>query len=145
MAVISSFPKAIYHSSIFLWYLSLSARNKIQRPLLLRTKINKINKRQAYAHGGVGFVITVLTDNNNRASADVKTVMNKQKLKPAESVTFFPCCCPSAIFLFPLVLFSLFIVDHVFYWKRHFLKTTKSPLVFWLNLLSSVVCFVLPC
>mmetsp|Transcript_27320 Transcript_27320/g.22968 ORF Transcript_27320/g.22968 Transcript_27320/m.22968 type:complete len:315 (-) Transcript_27320:107-1051(-) len=40
---------------------------------------------EAYAHGGVGFVITVLTDNNNRASADVKTVMNKQKLKPAES------------------------------------------------------------
>jgi YebC/PmpR family DNA-binding regulatory protein len=40
---------------------------------------------EAYANGGVGFVITVLTDNNNRASADVKTVINKQKLKLAES------------------------------------------------------------
>ena len=40
---------------------------------------------EAYANGGVGFVITVLTDNNNRASADVKTVINRQKLKLAES------------------------------------------------------------
>ena len=40
---------------------------------------------EAYAHGGVGFVIDVLTDNNNRAAGDIRTVINKQKLKQAES------------------------------------------------------------
>ena len=40
---------------------------------------------EAYAHGGAGMIVVCLTDNNNRASADVKTVMNRQKLKPAES------------------------------------------------------------
>merc|ERR1719199_963554 len=40
---------------------------------------------EAYAHGGAGMIIVCLTDNNNRCAADVKTVMNRQKLKPAES------------------------------------------------------------
>ena len=40
---------------------------------------------EAYAHGGAGMIVVCLTDNNNRAAADVKTVMNRQKLKPAES------------------------------------------------------------
>lgn len=38
---------------------------------------------QAYGHGGVGMVITALTDNVNRAIAEVKTVWRKQGLKQA--------------------------------------------------------------
>lgn len=38
---------------------------------------------QAYGHGGVGMVITALTDNVNRAIAEVKTVWRKQELKQA--------------------------------------------------------------
>lgn len=38
---------------------------------------------QAYGHGGTGMVITALTDNLNRAVADVKTVWKKHGLKQA--------------------------------------------------------------
>lgn len=38
---------------------------------------------QAYGHGGTGMVITALTDNVNRAIAEVKTVWRKQGLKQA--------------------------------------------------------------
>ena len=38
---------------------------------------------QAYGHGGVGMVITALTDNVNRAIAEVKTVWRKHGLKQA--------------------------------------------------------------
>jgi len=40
---------------------------------------------EIYAHGGAAFVVDVLTDNNNRAAGDIRTVVNKQKLKLAES------------------------------------------------------------
>eukprot|EP00287_Rhodomonas_sp_CCMP768_P012672 CAMPEP_0196719562 /NCGR_PEP_ID=MMETSP1091-20130531/2513_1 /TAXON_ID=302021 /ORGANISM="Rhodomonas sp., Strain CCMP768" /LENGTH=325 /DNA_ID=CAMNT_0042060541 /DNA_START=23 /DNA_END=1000 /DNA_ORIENTATION=+ len=45
---------------------------------------------EVYAHGGVGFVIDILTDNNNRAAGDIRTVVNKKNLKLAEpgSVAF---------------------------------------------------------
>lgn len=38
---------------------------------------------QAYGHGGTGIVVTALTDNVNRAIAEVKTVWRKQGLKQA--------------------------------------------------------------
>ena len=38
---------------------------------------------QAYGHGGTGMVITALTDNVNRAIADVKTVWKKHDVKQA--------------------------------------------------------------
>lgn len=43
-----------------------------------------------YGHGGVGFIVNVLTDNDNRASADVNLVAKKNLLKPAalNSVSF---------------------------------------------------------
>lgn len=40
---------------------------------------------EAYGFGGASFVITVLTDNNNRATADVKSVVGKRNGKMAES------------------------------------------------------------
>jgi len=40
---------------------------------------------EAYGHGGASLVITVLTDNNNRATADVKSTVNKRDGKIAES------------------------------------------------------------
>uniref|UniRef100_A0A6T8GU84 Uncharacterized protein n=1 Tax=Hemiselmis andersenii TaxID=464988 RepID=A0A6T8GU84_HEMAN len=45
---------------------------------------------EVYGQGGIGFVIDILTDNNNRAAGDVRTVLNKNKLKMAEpgSVAF---------------------------------------------------------
>jgi len=50
----------------------------------------KESSMEVYAHGGVGFVIDILTDNNNRAAADVRTIVNKKNLKLAEpgSVAF---------------------------------------------------------
>jgi len=36
-----------------------------------------------YGHGGVGFIVNVLTDNDNRAASDVNLVAKKQLLKPA--------------------------------------------------------------
>lgn len=36
-----------------------------------------------YGHGGIGLLVTVLTDNDNRASADVNLVAKKQSLKVA--------------------------------------------------------------
>ena len=36
-----------------------------------------------YGHGGVGLLINVLTDNDNRAAADVNLVAKKNLLKPA--------------------------------------------------------------
>jgi len=45
---------------------------------------------EAYGHGGVGIYIDVLTDNANRAAADIRTAINKSKLKIASpgSVAF---------------------------------------------------------
>ena len=40
---------------------------------------------EAYGLGGASFVINVLTDNNNRATADVKSTVNKRDGKIAES------------------------------------------------------------
>lgn len=40
---------------------------------------------EAYGFGGVSFVINVLTDNDNRASADVKSTISKRNAKMAES------------------------------------------------------------
>lgn len=43
-----------------------------------------------YGHGGVGMLVNVLTDNNNRANADINLVAKKNNLKPAatNSVAF---------------------------------------------------------
>jgi len=45
---------------------------------------------EAYGFGGVGFIINVLSDNNNRATADVNNAVNKAGCKPASpgSVSF---------------------------------------------------------
>jgi len=40
---------------------------------------------EAYGFGGASFVISVLTDNNNRATADVKSVVGKRNGKMAET------------------------------------------------------------
>lgn len=40
---------------------------------------------EAYGFGGASFVINVLTDNNNRATADVKSCVGKRNAKIAES------------------------------------------------------------
>jgi transcriptional/translational regulatory protein YebC/TACO1 len=45
----------------------------------------KENVYEAYGHGGVGIIITALTDNVNRANADIKTICNKKDLKMASS------------------------------------------------------------
>jgi transcriptional/translational regulatory protein YebC/TACO1 len=39
---------------------------------------------EAYGHGGASFVINVLSDNANRASADVKSTVNRRNAKIAE-------------------------------------------------------------
>ncbi|CAN0243021.1 unnamed protein product, partial [Discosporangium mesarthrocarpum] len=38
---------------------------------------------EAYGHGGAGLVVSALTDNPNRAVADIKVVFKKHDLKPA--------------------------------------------------------------
>lgn len=45
---------------------------------------------EVYGHGGVGIFVDILTDNVNRASADIRTVVNKNKMKIASpgSVAF---------------------------------------------------------
>jgi len=50
----------------------------------------KESTMELYAHGGVGFVLDILTDNSNRAAGDIRTVVNKKQLKIAEpgSVAF---------------------------------------------------------
>jgi YebC/PmpR family DNA-binding regulatory protein len=40
---------------------------------------------EVYAHGGVGLLITCLTDNTNRANVEIKTVCKKQDLQMAAS------------------------------------------------------------
>jgi YebC/PmpR family DNA-binding regulatory protein len=40
---------------------------------------------EAYGHGGASFIVNVLSDNANRASADVKSTINKKNGKVAES------------------------------------------------------------
>ena len=40
---------------------------------------------EAYGHGGASFVINVLTDNNNRATSDVRSAVNRREGKMAES------------------------------------------------------------
>ena len=42
-----------------------------------------------YGHGSAGFIINVLTDNDNRASSEVALVAKKNGLKPASSGNFF--------------------------------------------------------
>jgi transcriptional/translational regulatory protein YebC/TACO1 len=65
---------------------------------LLRKNINRAIKKasesnvgdfseytfEAYGFGGASFVITVLTDNTNRATSDVKSCVNKRQGKIAE-------------------------------------------------------------
>lgn len=50
----------------------------------------KESTMEIYAHGGVGFVLDILTDNSNRAAGDIRTVVNRKQLKIAEpgSVAF---------------------------------------------------------
>lgn len=45
---------------------------------------------EAYGHGGAAIYIDVLTDNSNRAAADIRTAINKSKMKVASpgSVAF---------------------------------------------------------
>ncbi|CAN0013353.1 unnamed protein product, partial [Phaeothamnion confervicola] len=40
---------------------------------------------EAYGHGGVGLIITALTDNVNRANAEINAVLSKKDLKRASS------------------------------------------------------------
>mmetsp|Transcript_29949 Transcript_29949/g.78912 ORF Transcript_29949/g.78912 Transcript_29949/m.78912 type:complete len:172 (+) Transcript_29949:461-976(+) len=57
---------------------------------LIRQADFKESTVELYAHGGVGFVVDVLTDNSNRAAADIRNVASKKQLKLAEpgSVAF---------------------------------------------------------
>ncbi|KAJ8906058.1 hypothetical protein NDN08_002557 [Rhodosorus marinus] len=38
---------------------------------------------EVYGHGGVGIIVDVLTDNNNRAASEIRAVVNKHNLKIA--------------------------------------------------------------
>jgi len=40
---------------------------------------------EAYGHGGVGFIVNCLSDNNNRANTEVATAIKKSSCKPAAS------------------------------------------------------------
>ena len=40
---------------------------------------------EGYGHGGVGFIVNCLSDNNNRANTDVATAIKKEGCKPAAS------------------------------------------------------------
>jgi len=40
---------------------------------------------EGYGHGGVGFIVNCLSDNNNRANTDVATAIKKENCKPAAS------------------------------------------------------------
>jgi transcriptional/translational regulatory protein YebC/TACO1 len=63
----------------------------------------KENVYEAYGHGGVGIIITALTDNVNRANADIKTMCNKKDLKMASSgsvafqVALAQLCCKAVL------------------------------------------------
>mmetsp|Transcript_5810 Transcript_5810/g.15838 ORF Transcript_5810/g.15838 Transcript_5810/m.15838 type:complete len:291 (-) Transcript_5810:206-1078(-) len=62
----------------------------IKRALQPDTSDYKELTYEAYGHGGVGLIINCLSDNNNRATADVNNVVNKGGCKPATpgSVSF---------------------------------------------------------
>ena len=68
--------------------------DNIQRAIKKATEGNigdfKEKTFEAYGFGGASYVITVLTDNDNRATADVKACVNKREGKIAEqgSVVF---------------------------------------------------------
>ena len=68
--------------------------DNIQRAIKRATEANtgdfKEKTFEAYGFGGASYVITVLTDNDNRATADVKACVNKREGKIAEqgSVVF---------------------------------------------------------
>ena len=46
---------------------------------------------EAYGHGGASLIINVLSDNPNRSSADVKSAINKNNGKVAESGRYYSC------------------------------------------------------
>jgi transcriptional/translational regulatory protein YebC/TACO1 len=46
---------------------------------------------EAYGFGGASFVINVLSDNNNRATSDVKSCVNKRNGKIAEQGSVPSC------------------------------------------------------
>lgn len=62
--------------------------DNIQRAIKKATEGNvgdfKESTFEAYGHGGASMVITVLSDNANRATADVKSCINKRQGKIAE-------------------------------------------------------------
>ncbi len=87
-----------------IWYFRAAYRTNFSRCLLLSCllplqNINRAIKRaseanagdfsestfEAYGFGGASLVINVLSDNPNRANADVKSTVNKRKAKIAES------------------------------------------------------------
>lgn len=66
-------------------------QNCIKRAMSKEQADYKESTYEVYANGGIGFVIDILTDNNNRAAGDIRTVINRAKtLKTAEpgSVAF---------------------------------------------------------
>lgn len=77
LAKAASFPKDTMDKAI------ARATNKDQADF-------KASSFEAYGHGGCGIYIDVLTDNLNRAAADIRTLVNKQGLKIASpgSVAF---------------------------------------------------------
>lgn len=68
LAKAASFPKDTMERAI------ARATNKDQADF-------KESSFEVYGHGGCGIYIDVLTDNSNRAAADIRTIVNKQKMK----------------------------------------------------------------
>jgi YebC/PmpR family DNA-binding regulatory protein len=68
LAKAASFPKDTMERAI------ARATNKDQADF-------KESSFEVYGHGGCGIFIDVLTDNANRAAADIRTIVNKQKMK----------------------------------------------------------------
>lgn len=69
-------------------------RDSMERAIARATSTDQADYKQssfeAYGHGGVAIFIDVLTDNSNRAAADIRTAINKNKIKVASpgSVAF---------------------------------------------------------
>lgn len=68
LAKAASFPKDTMERAI------ARATNKDQADF-------KESSFEVYGHGGCGIYIDVLTDNSNRAAADIRTIVNKSKMK----------------------------------------------------------------
>jgi YebC/PmpR family DNA-binding regulatory protein len=78
---------AVLYSEPFLLF-SVPVDN-INRAIKKATEANtadfKESLYEAYGHGGASIIINVLTDNNNRASSDIRSAVNKRDGKIAES------------------------------------------------------------